>query len=118
MPRQPGAIEHIRQDPDPGRWIPVHGTLPVPRDLTADLRKLGRWALANGDLPIRAVHRRDGFPFFEHCAAPRFHIMRECAVVSGIEGWPPGTTTAALKAALRGAGAEWDDSARDGPAPH
>lgn len=88
-----------------------------PKDLIADLRKLGRWALANGDLPIRVADRRDGFPFFEHCATPRFH-MRECAVVSGIEGWPPGTTTAALKAALRGAGAEWDGSARDGPAPH
>lgn len=112
------AMEQIRQDPDLGSWIAAHGMLLVPQDLTADLRKLRHWALANRDLPIRVAYRRDGFPFFEYWATPNFYIMREGAVVARIEGWPPGTTTAALKAALRGAGAEWDDSARDGPAPH
>lgn len=108
------AIEQIRKDSALFDWISARGVLLVPQDLTADLRKFARWSLANGELPIRVAYRRDGFPFLEYWATPNFYIMKDGVVVSRIEGWLPGTTTAALKAELRSIGVEFEDFHENG----
>lgn len=98
------AVEAIGQDPQLVGWIREHGSLLVPQNLTGDLEPIARWAIANDGLPIRLAYRREGFPFFAHWATPTFYVMRDGVVVTRLDGWPDGATTASLRAALRVAG--------------
>src|SRR5690606_9789166 len=91
------AAEAIGQDPELAGWMREHGSLLVPQDLTGDLGRFARWAIANDGLPIRVAYRREGFPVFAYWATPTFYVMRDGVVLTRLDGWPDGATTARLR---------------------
>ena len=54
----------------------------------SDLFRLANWAEAFSRFPMHLVTARDGWPFPEGWATPRFHFVRGGQVLSEFAGWP------------------------------